>query len=139
MNFEPTEGEILVTPESGEGYSLDTEFRIRAVNFTDEDTPLTYRFFFYSEEGLYQEERSLGVNPVNSRRDFLGDSGFRSELVSRLPIGTPSSNSSLTMKVLVVVSVSDSLGAVTNSTKLIRVSNKHSSFGEQLTLYESFY
>ena len=67
----------MISPAAGEGYSLDTVFDIRLVDFKDEDFPLKYRFYYYSSEELYQTERELGASPVSSRRDFLVDNGFR--------------------------------------------------------------
>lgn len=115
VNFEPVSGVIVVSPTSG--YSLDTIFTIQALNYTDEDSPLSYRFFYYFEEELYEKERELGVNPVNSRRDFIQDSGFVNEMSTRLSIG----KSSASMNILLMVSVIDSYGAVTNTTQLIKV------------------
>ena len=123
INTEPQAGTITVTPT--EGNSLDTIFKIEPVNFFDDDAPLQYRFYYYTDEGLYELERELGVNPVNSRRDFLRDGGYLSELSTRLPMGRKNSNSSLDMMITVMVSVTDSLGAVTNSTISVKVRNKH--------------
>ena len=136
VNFEPVAGVIVVTPTSG--YSLDTVFTIQAVNYTDEDAPLSYRFFSYFYEELYEAERELGVNPVNSKRDFLQDTGYINELTTRLTIGKFSSLNT-SMHVLLMVSVIDSYGAVTNTTQLIQVQQKYSLLSQQVTHYESFY
>ena len=93
------------------------------MNFRDEDTPLSYKFFFYWDEDLYEEERELGVNPVNSRRDFVSDTLYINELTTRLPMGRASKS----MEILLMASVSDSLGAVTNTTKKIKVDLKYPS------------
>ena len=128
INSEPIEGSLEVTPTEGD--SLESVFNIRVINYLDEDAPLSYKFFFYVEERLYELERELGVNPVSSKRDFLKDGGFFNELNIQLPMGRKSSNSSLDMIVLLMVSVSDSLGAVTNSTTTIRVKNKYGSLSQ---------
>ena len=85
VNFEPIEGTVEVTPLEGD--SLDTVFTIKALNFVDEDSPLTFRFFYYQTQEIYEEERALGVNPVSSRRDFLRDAGFRNELSTKIVMG----------------------------------------------------
>ena len=121
VNFPPIGGSVEVFPS--EGYSLETEFLIRASNFQDEDSPLSYRFFYYWFEGLYEEERKLGANPLGARREFLGDSGVSNELAVRLPLGKQSEQ----MRVLVMVSVRDSLGSVTNSTREVRVDARYRS------------
>ena len=137
INFEPLEGVLEVTPTEGE--SLETVFQIRALGFVDEDTPLSYRFYFYRTEEIYQEERKLGVSPINSRRDFLRDTLFKNELGTRIPVGKPNSDAGKHLKILLMVSVIDSLGAVTNSTIQIKVANKHSSLSQQVAFYEQFY
>ena len=140
VNFEPSLGEILVSPASG--VSLDTLFTIQASGFYDEDTPLSYRFFLYAQESLYDEERELGVNPVNSKRDFLRDTQYLNTFSGRLSRGVQNSNPALSYRVLVLVSIIDSLGAVTNQTKAIRVTPKYPSnaqVDQQLLHYTQFY
>ena len=134
VNFEPLGGELVIAPASG--YSLETDFVLSATGFFDEDSPLTYRFFYYQDEDLYELERGLGVSPVNSRRDFLAESGLRNELSIRIPMGRQSQS----MDVLIMVSVIDSLGAVTNVTQKAKVSPRHpTSFDEQVIILQSFY
>lgn len=48
VNFEPVGGELQVFPLSGD--SLETDFVLTAFNFLDEDSPITYRFFYYQNE-----------------------------------------------------------------------------------------
>lgn len=85
VNFEPTIGTISLSPTTG--YSLDTIFTIKLLNFEDDDFPLSYKFYFYFTEGLYDLERELGVNPINSKRDFLHDNLFKNEFSTRLNLG----------------------------------------------------
>ena len=54
----------MITPDEGD--SLDTIFTFKAEEFVDEDQPLSYRFYYYHTETLYELERELGVNPVSS-------------------------------------------------------------------------
>ena len=128
INFEPSSGFLEVLPAPGtpgpsEGFSLDTVFTIRAVNFVDEDTPLSYRFYYYSDPVLYETERVLGVTPVSSRRDFLSEIGYVNQLETRLPLGRDRVGN----RVLLMVSIIDALGATTNSTIEIRVRPRFSS------------
>ena len=137
LNFEPLLGTIEITPTEGD--SLDTVFTINVGNFYDEDAPLSYRFFYYFTESLYAIERELGVNPVNSRRDFLEDTGFVNQLQIKLPGGQTSTNAAQSMRVLLMVSVIDSLGAVTNVTRILKVAPKYPSLSQQVSHYAQYY
>ena len=137
INFEPISGDITITPSEGD--SLDTVFTIKAVNFIDEDTPFTYRFYYYNGESLYDLERELGVNPVSSQRDFLSDTQYQNELLITLPHGRVDTDPNKSMKVLIMASVIDSLGAVTNSTIAVKVETKYSNLGDQVSHYQQFY
>jgi hypothetical protein len=85
VNFEPTIGEVIVNLIEGD--SLDTIFTFIVEDFIDEDLPLIYRFFYYYNSELYELERELGVNPINSKRDYLADTLYQNELSSYLSMG----------------------------------------------------
>lgn len=120
VNYEPIEGEVLIVPVNGTGVSLETPFTIQLLNFRDEDSPLSYRFFLFWDEDLYEEEIVRGVNPVSERRNFISDTQFMSELTTRLPMG----RSQKSMEVLVMITVTDSLGAIRNCTRKLKVDPK---------------
>ena len=134
VNFEPLGGGLVVSPLFGS--SLETDFTLTASNFLDGDSPLSYRFYYYLNGQQYDLERELGVSPVNSRRDFLADAGFKNELKVKLPMGSAGSG----MDVLIMVSVVDSLGAVTNSTREVKVEPRYpGSLPQQMNHYRQYF
>lgn len=40
-----------------QGFSLDTEFSIKLENFFDDDSPLSYKYFYYNNIEEYEKER----------------------------------------------------------------------------------
>lgn len=48
VNFEPSYGNITITPEIGK--SLSTNYTIKVQGFIDENTPLSYKYLYYFNE-----------------------------------------------------------------------------------------
>lgn len=89
---------------------------------------------------MYELERELGVTPTNSKREFLQDSGFANQFTTRFPLGQFSADATKSMKIVLMVSVIDSLGAITNATTLIKVDLKNpASLPQQILFYQTFY
>ena len=78
----------------------------------------------------------MGVNPVSSRRDFLADTNSVNQLETRLPLGRKTGPMA---EVLLLVSVTDSGGAITNSTAKIRVNLRNGGLVAQTAFCARFY
>lgn len=53
-----------MSPRVGTGMS--TEYTISALNFLDEDVPLTYRFVYYKNSNSYYEDIESGFNHISA-------------------------------------------------------------------------
>ena len=86
-------------------------FFCRLSNFFDEDTPLSYKYHYYLSEDDYKNEKENGSNAIPLERNTIFDFRNENEVKTILPTGN----------LLLMVSVSDSKGAVSNITIKINV------------------
>lgn len=114
INLPPANGAITVSPLSGT--SIDTNYTVTVENFTDTDLPLTYEYSIYYSVDALQKDLLLGTDQNRVvLSSFTTDSTFTFKCASGLY-----QNNSYT--VVLLVRVSDSLGAITNVTKYFSVS-----------------
>ena len=73
----PAAGKVVFTPESGEG--VKTLFTIEAVDFHDDDTPLTYKFGYrnsQSEKIVWFKKVSSSLPSIETLLPASGDQGL---------------------------------------------------------------
>ena len=92
INKPPENGRCTATP--AEGIALDTEFTLNCKDFTDDERPLQYEFFYLKEKGS-KTETSLGSG-LEAKRDRV-----------IFPSGVEKHEYNLTL----YAKISDSLGA----------------------------
>ena len=91
--------------------------------FADDDAPLSYKFYYYLDELEYKKERIAGKNEISQMyKNTLKEFSNSFTLTTYLPRGyniTNSSNNLDNFKVLILISVSDNIGGITNVTKTV--------------------
>lgn len=118
LNFEPSGGTLTITPLKGK--SLDTIFQIALKDFFDEDQPLSYKYLYYTDGEHYEKERKQGGKQLQNYRNLYQDFSNQNTLNMTLP--TPKLNKKTNKhEVLIMVTVSDSLGAIANVTQTIEI------------------
>ncbi|EAR96176.2 REJ domain protein (macronuclear) [Tetrahymena thermophila SB210] len=107
INLPPKNCILSISPN--QGVALQTIFSIQFSNCVDEDSPLTYQFFYYNSQADFEQERD---SPWNISRRQIKDQTTSYVMNTTLPQGS-----------LVIMSqVMDSQLGITNSTQIIQVS-----------------
>ncbi|EWS74310.1 REJ domain protein (macronuclear) [Tetrahymena thermophila SB210] len=110
INTPPKNCILSITPN--QGVALKTIFSIQFSNCVDEDSPLTYQFFYYNNQVDYEQELD---SPWNISRRLIKDQTTSYVMNTTLPQGN-----------LVIMSqVMDSQLGVTNSTLTVQVSEQN--------------
>jgi hypothetical protein len=102
LNVAPTDGTLTVEP--GEGLAVTDTFQLTAADWTDEDIPLTYRFF-------YSVPDQDAGNALSEQMVPLTEASVAAATSSILAVGRESLNYTYTL----VVSVSDAFDASTQA------------------------
>ncbi len=95
---------------------MKTNFRIMTTDNLDDDLPLSYKFSLYLCQEDYELEKSSGQDPMGSRINLLRDYSVLNEITLLLPEPLKTTLNRNNPSILIMVSVSDSIGAVTNLT-----------------------
>ncbi|KRX06046.1 Insulin-like growth factor binding protein, N-terminal [Pseudocohnilembus persalinus] len=114
INLPPVGGQIQVQPV--QGISLSTLFTIQINNFYDENQPLTYKYQIYLSEDLYEQDKMQG-QMINLDNVVLSDFITSNNIQTYLPHGNN--------QIIVMVSITDSLGAIQNITQTIQVNEQN--------------
>lgn len=99
---------------------------ISKVRFTvsaceDEDLPLTYRYGYFMSEVLWENDVEFSSNGLNM--DYLVDFTSSNIFDSVLPPSFINETNSQMIPILIMISVSDSLGGIANITKTINITS----------------
>ncbi|EAR96177.2 REJ domain protein (macronuclear) [Tetrahymena thermophila SB210] len=110
INTPPKNCILSITPN--QGVALQTIFSIKFSDCVDEDSPLTYQFFYYNSQADYEQELD---SPWNISRRQIKDQATSYVMNTTLPQGS-----------LVIMSqVMDSQLGITNSTQIVQVSGQN--------------
>ncbi|CAD8093460.1 unnamed protein product [Paramecium primaurelia] len=115
INLPPRSCKMNVSPTSG--ISFDTQFTLKVTDCEDSDSPFTYKFTFYYSPTQYNNDvlKAASLNQI-----LLLDYSIDNEISTILP--NPLSDSAVTQPFLILMaSISDSLGALTNLTSSVVV------------------
>ncbi|KAL4473375.1 hypothetical protein ABPG72_015618 [Tetrahymena utriculariae] len=123
LNFPPSNCQLVANISTG--YSLIDNFSFNLNNCQDENSPITYQFFYYTQSAQYNFELN---NSQQIQRQQLTDKVLSNSVTTFLPGG----------QVIILAQAIDSKGAVSNSTITINVNYQSYSPNEFLELIKKF-
>lgn len=111
--FQPEGNGISV--DTLQGNALETVYRIQVLDYYDEDSPISYKYHLYLSPQYYEKEKINGSNSLKPYNNVIYDYTYRNDISIKLPSGNinPDNNKH---EILVMVSVKDYKGAITNVT-----------------------
>lgn len=85
------------------------------MDYYDEDSPISYKYHLYLSPQYYEKEKINGSNSLKPYNNVIYDYTYRNDISIKLPSGNinPDNNKH---EILVMVSVKDYKGAITNVT-----------------------
>ncbi|KRX01561.1 Insulin-like growth factor binding protein, N-terminal [Pseudocohnilembus persalinus] len=120
LNEPPKIGQLVITPNTG--YSAYTQFQISAVNF---GTGLNqrYEFYYYLSQKEYDEEKSLGNQSTNLKRQLIRS---YKEDINQISTYLPrQNNNNNSQNLIIMVLVKDQQNGVSNTTQTVQINIKN--------------